>query len=184
MWDWPSIRSKVKQYGLRNSLLIALMPTCSTSQILGCNESFQPTNSNIYSRKTGAGSFICINKPLVRDLQALNLWSSSMKDKIVVADGSIQSIEEIPQHIKDLYKTIWEIKQRCCIDMAADRAPFVCQSQSMNLFLPEHSLRKLSAMLMHAWEKRLKTLCYYLHCRPEAKAVQVTTIPNCAACSA
>lgn len=185
MFDWPALRHKIKQYGLRNSLLIALMPTCSTSQILGCCESFQPINSNIYTRKTGAGSFVCINKPLVQDLHNLNLWSSHMKDQIIIADGSIQNIPQIPQHLKSLYKTIWEIKQKCCIDLAADRAPFVCQSQSMNLFLPEHSLRKLSAMLIYAWEKRLKTLSYYLHCRPEAKAVQVTTAPpECTACTA
>jgi len=174
-WDWDKLRDAIRVHGVRNSLLLANMPTCSTSQILGCSESFQPVNSNIYSRKTGAGSFICINKPLVRDLQELGIWNSDIKNKIITNDGSVQGIKEIPQELQVLYKTIWEIKQKCCIDLAADRGPFICQSQSMNLFLAEHSLRKLSAMLMYAWQKRLKTICYYCHVKVEAKPVQVTT---------
>ena len=184
MWDWGVLRKSIQQHGIRNSMLIANMPTCSTSQILGMNESFQPINSNIYSRRTGAGSFVCVNKPLVKDLQGLGLWSTEMKDEIIRRDGSIQGIQAVPQHLQELYKTVWEIKQRSCIDMAADRAPFVCQSQSMNLFLPEASIRRLSAMLMHAWQRRLITLSYYCHIRPEARAVQVTTLPACVACSA
>ena len=185
LWDWAELRRGIRQHGLRNSLLIALMPTCSTSQILGCNESFQPINSNIYTRKTAAGAFVCVNRRLVKDLQALNMWSRELKDRIIVEDGSIQRIAEIPEDVRTLYKTIWEIKQKACIDLAADRAAFVCQSQSMNLFLPVHSLRKLSAMLMYAWEKRLTTMSYYVHVRVEAKAVQVTTEPAlCEGCTA
>lgn len=184
-WDWAGLRADIRQHGVRNSLLVALMPTCSTSQILGCNESFQPINSNIYTRKTAAGTFICVNRQLVKDLQMEKLWSREVKDRIIVQDGSVQNIPQIPEHIRSLYKTIWEIKQKCCIDLAADRAPFVCQSQSMNLFLPEHSLQKLSAMLMYAWGRRLVTMSYYVHVRVEAKAVQVTTeLPACESCTA
>lgn len=187
-WDWGHLRADLKEHGARNSLLMANMPTCSTSQILNNNESFQPVNSNIYSRRTGAGSFTCINKYLVKDLQALGLWGRDVKDEIIRADGSIQGIGSIPADTKELYKTIWEIKQKACIDMAADRGPFICQSQSLNLFLPETSMRKLSAMLMHAWKRRLPTMSYYCHLRPESKNVQVTIAPfpkaQCESCSA
>ena len=182
-WDWAQLRADLARHGARNGLLLALMPTCSTSQILGCNESFQPINSNIYTRRTSAGSFTCINTQLVRDLQELGLWSRELKDRIIVQDGSVQGIATIPPELQELYKTVWEIRQKACIDMAADRAIFVCQSQSMNLFLAEHSLRKLSAMLVHAWRRRLPTMSYYVHIRPEAKAVQITT-PACESCTA
>lgn len=178
LWDWPGLREQVHEHGVRNSLLMANMPTCSTSQILNNNESFQPVNSNIYSRRTGAGSFVCVNRHLVEDLQKLGLWDTEMKEEIIRRDGSVQGIASIPHEIQQLYKTIWEIKQKACIDMAADRAPFICQSQSLNLFLPEASVRKLSAMIMHAWKRRLVTLVYYTHVMVEAKSVQVTVAPT------
>lgn len=185
LWDWKGLRAAVKKNGVRNSVLVALMPTCSTSQILGCNESFQPINSNIYSRRTGAGSFVCINRQLVKDLQERGLWSPELKDTIIRREGSVQGIPVIPADLQALYKTIWEIKQKVLIDMAAARAPFICQSQSMNLFLPEHSLRKLSAMLFHAWKSQLKTLSYYVHIRPTARPVQVTLPAEiCEGCTA
>ena len=185
LWDWGLLRSSLRKHGLRNSLLLAAMPTCSTSQILGCNESFQPINSNIYTRRTGAGTFVCINTQLVRDLKSLGIWGKALKDRIIVNDGSVQGIAGVPQHLQDLYKTVWEIRQKSCINLAARRGPFICQSQSMNLFLPEHSMQKLSAMLVYAWKMRLITMCYYCHIRVEARAVQVTTTPEaCENCSA
>ena len=184
--DWAGLRTTVAEQGLRNSLLVALMPTCSTSQILGCNESFQPLSSVIYSRRTGAGTFVCVAKQLVKDLQALGLWGGGLKDEIIRRDGSVQGIAAVPADLQELYRTVWEIPQRCCIDLAADRAPFVDQSQSMNLFLADHSYRKMSAMLLHGWRRGLKTLSYYMHVRAEAKPVQVTlgAAQDCQACAA
>lgn len=183
--DWPGLREAVAAHGLRNSLLVALMPTCSTSQILGCTESFQPLSSVIYNRRTGAGTFVCVARQLVKDLQARGLWSGAVKDEIIRRDGSVQGVAAVPQDLQELYRTVWEIPQRCCIDLAADRAPFIDQSQSMNLFLAELSYRKLSAMLFHGWRRGLKTLCYYLHIRADAKPVQVTLgAEACAGCAA
>ena len=185
LWNWKALRDAVAEQGVRNSVLTALMPTCSTSQILGCNESFQPINSNLYSRRTGAGSFVCINRQLVKDLKEKGLWCQEVKDEIIFREGSIQEIRRIPQDLRDLYKTIWELKQKVLIDLAAARGPFIDQSQSMNLFLPEPSLKKLSLMLFHAWKAGCKTLMYYCHIRPEAKAVQVTLDPSvCEGCTA
>lgn len=190
LFDWKELRARITTHGTRNSLLLANMPTCSTSQILGLNESFQPINSNIYIRRTGAGSFVCVNKALVKDLQMRGLWNNEMKEHIIARDGSVQGVPGVPSSLQELYKTIWEIKQRSCIDMAAQRAPFICQSQSMNLFLSDATPRKLSAMLMHGWRSRLITLSYYVHLKPEAKSVQVTIAPpprsvaSCDSCSA
>jgi ribonucleoside-diphosphate reductase alpha chain len=169
--DWGLLREKVKT-GLRNSLLIAPMPTASTSQILGNNESFEPFTTNIYARRTLAGEFIIVNQYLVKDLIKIGLWNKEMKDNIIIGRGSIQHISEIPEDIRNRYKTIWEISQRVIIDMAADRGAYICQSQSMNLYSPDPTFRKLSSMHFYAWSKGLKTGQYYLRTRPAAEAQQ------------
>lgn len=172
--DWDSLRKEVMEHGARNSLLLAPMPTASTSQILGNNECFEPYTSNIYVRRVNSGDFIIVNKHLLNDLVELGIWSEGLKNKIIAADGSIQNIAEIPQHIKDLYKTVWEIKQRVIIDMAADRGAFICQSQSMNIHLENPNNAMLTAMHLHAWEKGLKTGTYYLRSKAATRAAQVT----------
>lgn len=172
--DWDSLRKEVMEHGARNSLLLAPMPTASTSQILGNNECFEPYTSNIYVRRVNSGDFIIVNKHLLNDLVELGIWSEGLKNKIIAADGSIQNIAEIPQHIKDLYKTVWEIKQRVIIDMAADRGAFICQSQSMNIHLENPNNAMLTAMHIHAWEKGLKTGTYYLRSKAATRAAQVT----------
>lgn len=173
-WDWAVLKEKIKEQGLRNSLLIALMPTATTGQILGNNECFEPYTSNMYSRRVLSGEFILVNKHLVRDLEALGLWNKQMKDRIILANGSVQGISEIPEDIRDLYKTVWEISQKVIIDMAADRGAFVCQGQSMNLFIKDPNFAKLTSMHFYAWEKGLKTGMYYLRTQAAAQAVQFT----------
>ncbi|MES2655006.1 MAG: ribonucleoside-diphosphate reductase subunit alpha [Bacteroidota bacterium] len=173
-WDWTALKAEVKQYGVRNSLLVAPMPTASTSQIFGNNECFEPYTSNIYTRRVLSGEFIIVNKHLLKDLVNLGLWNNSMKNKIVAANGSIQNIEEIPADIKELYKTVWEIKQRNIIDMAADRGAFICQSQSLNLFVDNPTASKLTSMHFHAWKQGLKTGMYYLRSQAATQAVQFT----------
>jgi ribonucleoside-diphosphate reductase alpha chain len=173
-WEWDVLREEVKKHGVRNSLLLAPMPTASTSQILGNNECFEPYTSNIYSRRVLSGEFIVVNKHLLVDLVRLGLWNNDMKNKIIAANGSIQHIREIPQEIKDLYKTVWEIKQRTIIDMAADRGAYICQSQSLNLFIAEPNFAKLTSMHFYAWEKGLKTGMYYLRTKPAATAIKFT----------
>lgn len=183
--DWTKLRQVIKKNGVANSVLMALMPTCSTSQILGCNESFQPINSVVYTRKTDAGTFVCVARQLVKDLQRLGCWSVELKDEIIRKNGSVQGIDAVPAHLQELYKNVWEIPQRCCIDLAADRGPFVDQSQSLNLFLPQHSFRKLSAMLMYGWRRGLKTMSYYCHVRMPVAPIQVTLNPEtCESCTA
>lgn len=177
-YDWDTLKEDIKKYGMRNSLLMAPMPTASTSQIMGYNECFEPFTSNLYKRKTMAGEFVVVNKYLIKDLMNLGLWNKDMKNKIIINEGSIQSIEEIPQHIRDLYKIVWEIKQKSLIDLAADRGAFVCQSQSMNLFVEDPDFKKLSSMHFYAWQKGLKTGCYYLRTRTKAKAQQFTIDPS------
>jgi ribonucleoside-diphosphate reductase alpha chain len=177
----------VKQYGVRNSLLVAPMPTASTSQILGNNECFEPFTSNIYTRRVLAGDFMVVNKYLVNDLAKLHLWTSDIRTQIVANNGSIQDIPDIPLEIRDVYKTVWEIPQKTLIDMSADRAPFICQSQSLNLFLSEPTYAKISSMHMYAWKKGLKTGCYYLRTKAAASAQKFTVDPasnNCLTCSA
>lgn len=176
--DWESLRKEVMEHGARNSLLLAPMPTASTSQILGNNECFEPYTSNIYIRRVNSGDFIIVNKHLLNDLVDLGIWSEGLKNKIIAADGSIQDIAEIPQHIKDLYKTVWEIKQRIIIDMAADRGAFICQSQSMNIHLENPNNAMLTAMHFHAWERGLKTGTYYLRSKAATRASQVTIEQN------
>ncbi|MDB4903208.1 MAG: nrdA [Mucilaginibacter sp.] len=173
-WDWENLRLDVMNHGVRNSLLVAPMPTASTSQILGNNECFEPYTSNIYTRRVLSGEFIIVNKYLLRDLVNLGLWNSAMKDKIITANGSIQDIAEIPQEIKDLYKTVWEIKMRNIIDMAADRGAYICQSQSLNLFINSPNASKLTSMHFYAWKKGLKTGMYYLRTQAASQAVKFT----------
>lgn len=173
-WDWEKLRKQVMKYGVRNSLLLAPMPTASTSQILGNNECFEPFTSNIYVRRVLSGEFVVVNKYLLKDLVKLNLWNEDMKNKLVMANGSIQPIPGIPQHIKDLYKTSWEIKQRTILDMSADRGAFICQSQSLNIFMEEPNFAKLTSMHFYAWKKGLKTGMYYLRTRAAANPVQFT----------
>jgi ribonucleoside-diphosphate reductase alpha chain len=173
-WDWENLRLDVMNHGVRNSLLVAPMPTASTSQILGNNECFEPYTSNIYTRRVLSGEFIVVNKYLLRDLVNLGLWTPAMKDKIITANGSIQDIAEIPAEIKELYKTVWEIKMRNIIDMAADRGAYVCQSQSLNLFINAPNASKLTSMHFYAWKKGLKTGMYYLRTQAASQAVKFT----------
>ncbi|MGB1697663.1 MAG: ribonucleoside-diphosphate reductase subunit alpha [Thermoplasmatota archaeon] len=173
-YEWDALKKDIMEKGLRNSLLLAPMPTASTSQILGNNECFEPFTSNLYTRRTLSGEFVVINKHLVRDLLELGMWNQEIKDQIVVGNGSIQHIESIPFEIRDLYKTVWEIKQRNVIDMAADRGAFIDQSQSLNLHVLEPNFAKLTSMHFHAWRKGLKTGMYYLRTKAAASAIQFT----------
>ncbi|MCB0396903.1 MAG: ribonucleoside-diphosphate reductase subunit alpha [Flavobacteriales bacterium] len=173
-WDWETLRAEIKQYGVRNSLLLAPMPTASTSQILGNNECIEPYTSNIYTRRVLSGEFAVVNKHLLKDLIELGLWSDKMKDRILIANGSVQDIREIPDEIKAIYKTAWEIKQRSLIDMAADRGAFICQSQSMNVFMQDANYKKLTSLHFHAWENGLKTGMYYLRTKAAADAIKFT----------
>ena len=173
-WDWETLRKEVMEFGVRNSLLVAPMPTASTSQILGNNECFEPYTSNIYSRRVLSGEFIIVNKHLLKDLVNLGLWNNDMKNKIIANNGSVQNINGIPASIKELYKTVWEIKQRNLIDMAADRGAYICQSQSLNLFVDTPTVAKLTSMHFYAWKKGLKTGMYYLRTQAATQAVQFT----------
>lgn len=183
--DWDTLREDIKKYGVRNSLLVAPMPTASTSQILGNFECIEPVISNIYSRRVLAGEFMVINEYLVRELIEINKWSDEMKDKIILNDGSVQNIKEIPETIRERYKTAWEVKQKHILDMAADRGAFICQSQSLNLFVESPNFKRLSSMHFYGWERGLKTGMYYLRTRPSSKAVQFTLEPEkpCESCS-
>ncbi|GAB4258203.1 MAG: ribonucleoside-diphosphate reductase subunit alpha [Vicingaceae bacterium] len=180
-WEWDVLKEEVKKYGVRNSLLLAPMPTASTSQILGNNECFEPYTSNIYTRRVLSGEFIVVNKHLLRDLTKLGLWNDEMKNRIMAANGSIQNIDEIPQNLKDLYKTVWEIKQRAIIDMAADRGAYICQSQSLNLFVENANFAKLTSMHFYAWKKGLKTGMYYLRTKAARDAIKFTVDKNAVA---
>ena len=184
MYDWGSLKEHIKKNGLRNSLLMAPMPTASTAQILGNNECFEPYTTNIYLRRTLAGEFVVVNRHLVEDLKKIGIWSKDMKDLMVKAGGSIQNIVDIPDEIKKLYRTVWEIKMKDIIDMAADRGRFIDQSQSMNLFMESPTLSKLSSMHMYAWKKGLKTGMYYLRSKAKARPIQFSLEPDCVACSA
>jgi len=177
-YDWESLRQDVMKDGVANSLLIALMPTASTSQILGNNECFEPITSNMYTRRTIAGDFIVINKYLVRDLMKLNLWNVDMKNTIIANNGSVQNIDIIPKNIRDLYKTVWEIKQKVLIDQAIERGPYICQTQSMNLFFEEPTQNTLTSAFFHGWKNGLKTGSYYIRTKPKAQAQQFTIDPS------
>jgi ribonucleotide reductase alpha subunit len=174
MYDWETLRNHVATYGVRNSLLVALMPTASTSQIMGSSSCFEPYVSNIYKRKTLAGEFIIVNKYLIHDLQKYGLWSDTMKQYLIANNGSIQNIEGIPSNMKEMYKTVWEIKQKSIIDMAVDRQAFVDQSQSMNLYLEEFTFGKFNSMQLYAWKRGLKTGCYYQRTRSAIMAQKFT----------
>ncbi|MBK8955586.1 MAG: ribonucleoside-diphosphate reductase subunit alpha [Saprospiraceae bacterium] len=174
LWDWDALKEQVKKTGLRNSLLLAPMPTASTSQVLGNNECFEPYTSNLYTRRTLSGEFIVVNKHLLADLVKRNLWNQEMKETLMFNNGSIQNIEAIPQDLKDIYKTVWELSQKCIIDMAADRGAFICQSQSLNLFLENASVNKLSSMHFYGWKKGLKTGIYYLRTKSAVDPIKFT----------
>ncbi|MEC7877786.1 MAG: ribonucleoside-diphosphate reductase subunit alpha [Bacteroidota bacterium] len=175
-WNWTKLKREVKKHGVRNSLLLAPMPTASTSQILGNNECFEPYTSNIYTRRVLSGEFIVVNKHLLKDLIKLNLWNETMKDRLMEANGSIQEIKEIPDDIKLLYRTVWEVSQKSIIDMSADRGAYICQSQSMNIHMQDANFGKLTSMHFHAWKKGLKTGLYYLRTKAAADAIKFTIV--------
>ena len=177
-YDWETLRVDIKEYGVRNSLLLSPMPTASTSQIMGFNESFEPFTNNIFQRKTLSGEFIIINKYLINDLISKGLWNKDIKDTIILHEGSVQNIQEIDDELKAIYKTAWEIKQRNIIDMSADRGQYICQTQSLNIFMEEPDFQKLSSMHFYAHSKGLKTGSYYLRTRPKAKTQQFTIDPD------
>ena len=176
--DWETLRKNIKTHGIRNSLLLAPMPTASTSQILGNNECIEPFTSNIYSRSTLAGQFVIINKHLQKDLIDIGVWNNKIKDNIIINDGSIQQIQGIPKSIKELYKISWDLSMKDVIDLAADRAIYVCQSQSLNLWVKNPTTNKLSSMHMYSWKKGLKTGMYYLRRRAVVKAQQFSIDPE------
>ena len=173
-WEWDVLREEVMQYGVRNSLLVAPMPTASTAQILGNNECFEPYTSNIYTRRVLSGEFIVVNKHLLKDLVKEGLWNKDMRQLIMAANGSIQNINEIPQRLKDLYKTAWEISQKAVIDQAADRGAYICQSQSLNIFMENANFGKLTSMHFYGWERGLKTGMYYLRTKAATDAIKFT----------
>ena len=173
-WEWDVLKVEIKKHGMRNSLLIAPMPTASTAQILGNNECFEPYTSNIYTRRVLSGEFIVVNKHLLRDLTKLGLWDVEMKNRLIAANGSVQKIKEIPDNLKLLYRTSWEISQRSILDMAADRGAFICQSQSLNIFMENVTNSKLTSMHFHAWKSGLKTGMYYLRTKAAADAIKFT----------
>ena len=177
-WDWTNLKREVKKHGVRNSLLLAPMPTASTSQILGNNECFEPYTSNIYTRRVLSGEFIVVNKHLLKDLIKLNLWNDSMKDRLMEANGSVQGINEIPDDLKQLYRTVWEISQKSIIDMAADRGAYICQSQSMNIHMQDANFGKLTSMHFHTWKRGLKTGLYYLRTKAAADAIKFTIVKD------
>jgi ribonucleoside-diphosphate reductase alpha chain len=173
-WEWDVLKEEIKQYGMRNSLLLAPMPTASTAQILGNNECFEPYTSNIYTRRVLAGEYIIVNKHLLKDLVSLGIWNEELKNKLIAANGSVQNIAEIPDNLKALYKTAWELSQKAIIDMSADRGAFICQSQSLNVFMENPNFGKLSSMHFYAWEKGLKTGMYYLRTKAATDAIKFT----------
>ena len=173
-WEWDLLKEEVKQYGVRNSLLLAPMPTASTAQILGNNECFEPYTSNVYTRRVLSGEFIIVNKHLLKDLVKAGLWTKEMRQTIMSTSGSIQNISEIPQNLKDLYKTAWEISQKSIIDLASDRGAYICQSQSLNIFMENANFGKLTSMHFYGWEKGLKTGMYYLRTKAATDAIKFT----------
>lgn len=178
MYDWNLLKDNIKLYGLRNSLFVAPMPTASTAQIMGFNESFEPITNNIYKRRVLSGEFIVINKYLIKDLIDLNLWNNDMKEKIMIHDGSVQNINEIPNELKELYKTSWEMKQKNLIDMSLDRGIYVCQSQSLNIFMNEPDFKKLTSMHFYSWSNGAKVSNYYIRTRAKSKIQKFTIDPE------
>jgi ribonucleotide reductase alpha subunit len=177
-YDWDKLKTSIKHNGIRNSLLLAPMPTASTSQILGNNECFEPFTSNIYSRRTLAGEFMIVNKHLQKELIDLNIWNEEIKNKIIENKGSISNIDIIPDKIKEKYKIVWEIPMKCVIDMSSDRGAFICQSQSLNLWMENPSYKTLTSMHFYGWEKGLKTGMYYLRRKAKHQAQQFTIEPG------
>ena len=173
-WDWATLRERIAKHGMRNSLLLSPMPTASTAQILGNNESVEPYTSNLYNRRVLAGEFSIVNKHLLRELTALGYWTPSVRNRIIADGGSVQNVIGIPKHVRDVYKTVWEIPQRVILDMAADRGAYICQSQSLNVHIAEPTTSKLTSMHFYAWKKGLKTGMYYLRTRPKADAIKFT----------
>jgi len=173
-WDWKGLRERISKYGVRNSLLVAPMPTASTSQILGNNECFEPYTSNIYTRRVLAGEFQIVNPHLLKDLTELGLWNETMKNRIISENGSVQGISAIPENLKAIYKTVWEISQKVIIDMAATRGAFIDQSQSLNIHLADPNYGKLTSMHFYGWKAGLKTGMYYLRSRPAVDAIKFT----------
>merc|ERR1712134_94962 len=173
-WDWAALKARIAQHGLRNSLLVAPMPTASTAQILGNTESFEPCTQNIYVRRVLAGEFVSVNRYLVQDLLERGLWSDAMKKQLIAHNGSVQYIAEIPAELRELYKTTWEIKQKSILEMAADRAPYICQSQSLNIHMTDCPPAKLSSMHFYGWKLGLKTGQYYLRTEAAVDAIKFT----------
>jgi len=173
-YDWDSLKRKISQHGLRNSLLLAPMPTASTAQILGNNESFEPYTQNLYVRRVLSGEFVQVNRHLLKDLIERDLWDEDVRVQLIAHNGSVQNIERIPSDIKELYKTVWEIKQRAVLDMAADRGAYIDQSQSLNIHMVDASTAKLSSMHFHAWQLGLKTGMYYLRTKAAVDAIKFT----------
>jgi len=174
LWEWDVLREEIKKYGVRNSLLLAPMPTASTSQILGNNECIEPYTSNIYTRRTLSGEFVVVNKHLMRDLVKLGIWNENLKNKLISSNGSVQNIDEIPENIKELYKTAWEISQKVIIDLSADRGAYVDQSQSLNIFMEDANFAKLTSMHFYGWKAGLKTGMYYLRTKAARDAIKFT----------
>ena len=177
-WEWDVLKKEVIEHGVRNSLLLAPMPTASTAQILGNNECFEPYTSNIYTRRVLSGEFIIVNKHLLRDLVKLGIWNDSLKNKLMASNGSVQNIDEIPDNIKELYKTAWEISQKVIVDMAADRGAFIDQSQSLNIFMENANFAKLTSMHFYGWKAGLKTGMYYLRTKSATDAIKFTLDKN------
>ncbi|MCA6431326.1 MAG: ribonucleoside-diphosphate reductase subunit alpha, partial [Cytophagales bacterium] len=173
-WDFEKLKYEILSYGVRNSLLVAPMPTASTSQILGNNECFEPYTSNIYTRRTLSGEYIIVNRHLTEKLIALGLWSNTMRQRIIEANGSVQNIPEIPLHVREIFKTTFEIKQKRIIDLSADRGAFICQSQSLNIHMEAPNYAKLSSLHFYAWKAGLKTGMYYLRSQAAAHAIKFT----------
>ncbi len=176
--DWESLRKQIMIHGVRNSMLLSMMPTASTAQIMGSTESFEPFNSCMYLRRTLSGEFLVVNKFLIKLLYGLGLWNDEMKQKIMFHRGSVQKIKEIPTFIKQMYKTVWEIKKKHQIDMTADRGAFICQSQSFNFYMEECSPQALTNVHMYCWKKGLKTGSYYIRSRPAINAQSFTIDPE------
>jgi ribonucleotide reductase alpha subunit len=183
-YDWPALKSEIQKYGLRNSLLVAPMPTASTSQILGYNECFEPFTSNLYSRRTNAGEFVLPNKYLMAELIEMGLWNETVKDNIIFNKGSIQQMADLPTKLKEKYKTVWEIPMKHLIDMAADRGPYICQSQSLNLWIEDPDYKTLTSMHFYSWQIGLKTGIYYLRRKAKHQAQQFTIRPQTSAVGA
>merc|ERR1712054_367923 len=173
-WDWAALKEQIVKHGMRNSLLIAPMPTASTAQILGNNESFEPYTQNLYVRRVLSGEFVQVNRHLLKDLIQRDLWTEDVRVQLIAHNGSVQHIDQIPADVKELYKTVWEIKQRAVLDMAADRGAYIDQSQSLNIHMVDATTAKLSSMHFHAWQLGLKTGMYYLRTKAAADAIKFT----------